>query len=109
MFTLKGGLAGQRQVVRRRKMTSTQCVVDWWKTGGRRQFSPENGSVASIWVTSMNRPQSVLRDIRVTDEDGNELGVVVAPRRDFVLAANGPTIYLQRTPAEVSQGRGQAA
>jgi hypothetical protein len=57
----------------------------------------------------MRRPDSASSDIRLTNENGIELGVVVAPRRDVVLAANGATIYLQRPQAGARHDRDHAA
>lgn len=90
-------------------MTSIQYAADCWKTNGRRQFCRKTRSLASVYAAKMRRPNSASSDIRLRNESGIELGVVVAPRREVVLGANGPTIYLRKSPGAARQDRGQAA
>jgi hypothetical protein len=92
-------------------MTTIQCSLDWWGRGGRRRVCRRVSSLASVLAGVMSRGAGTASsDIRLVDENGMELGVIVAPHPGVTLTANGPTILLQRLePAVVRRGQEHAA
>lgn len=89
-------------------MTSIPCMADW-ATAGRHLRCRPYEEFAAVTAATMGHPDPVLSNIRLTDDNGVELGLVVAPRRGVVLTANGPTIYLRRLEDRAQRSREQAA
>ncbi len=78
-------------------MTSIPYTADWWYSGQPNQRCRRGSSTAPTITGAPGRPTLVrASDVRLTDERGVELGTIVAPRHRVVLAAHGPTLYLQR-------------
>ena len=78
-------------------MTSIPYAADWWYSSQREPCSRTASSATATVAPARGRsshPRAI--DVQLLDERGVELGTIVAPRQGVVLAANGPTLYLQR-------------
>ncbi len=77
-------------------MTSIPYTSNWVCEGRRHSCTTGGRKVVGAAALTEVSIQSNTCDMRLADQTGRSIGVVIAPRSDVMLNANGPTLYLER-------------